>query len=204
MKIHFKHENGFFINERIFCEVYCIPENESYDELLTQGWLPSMEERSIWYQSRSCRICLDNFEISKKRNLVINKIQVTNSNNYNYELIDEFFKNYYQNIGYDIFDLYNNCSEFFNPKCVTLYYDNKLVGIARYIENTDSNLFLNLSYDLNLDRLSLGTNMFYILSNITKQQNKKYLYIYESYSDTFSYKQKLPNVEIWDGRQWTV
>lgn len=204
MKIHFKHENGFFINERIFCEVYCIPENESYDELLTQGWLPSMEERGIWYQSRSCRICLDNFEISKKRNLVINKLQVTSSDNNNYELIDEFFKNYYKNIGYDIFDLYNNCSEFFNPKVITLYYDNKLVGVARYIENTDSNLFLNLSYDLNLDKLSLGTNMFYILSNITKKQNKKYLYIYESYSDTFSYKQKLPNVEIWDGRQWTV
>jgi len=204
MKVLFKHENGFFINERIFCEVYCIPENESYDELLTQGWLPSMEENGIWYQSRSCRICLDNFQISKKRNSVINKLQVSILNNCNDKLIDKFFKKYYENMGYDIFDLYNNCSDFFNPKILTIHYNNKLVGVARYIENIDSNLFLNLSYDLTLDKLSLGTNMFYILSNITKEQNKKYLYIYESYNDTFSYKLKLPNVEIWNGRQWEV
>lgn len=107
-------------------------------------------------------------------------------------------------MGYDIFDLYNNCSDFFNPKILTIHYNNELVGVARYIENIDSNLFLNLSYDLTLDKLSLGTNMFYILSNITKEQNKKYLYIYESYNDTFSYKLKLPNVEIWNGRQWDI
>jgi len=61
---------------------------------------------------------------------------------------------------------------------------------------------LNLAYDINLSKLSLGTNLFYILADITKIQNKNYLYVYESYDHSFLYKQKLPNLNLWDGRKW--
>ena len=111
-------------------------------------------------------------------------------------------EDYYKIMGFDIMDNYHNCSKFFNPKILIIHHDKNMVGVARYIENNDSNLFLNLSYKNGYDKLSLGTNLFYILSDVTKKQNKKYLYVYETYKDAFSYKQKLPNVEIWNGREW--
>ena len=202
MRVQYKHENGFFINERVFCEVYCIPENESNDDLLKQGWLPSMEEMGIWYQSRSCRINMDYFTISKKRKYIIKKLNVSFLNENDSKIIDNFFEDYYKIMGFDIMDNYHNCSKFFNPKILIIHHDKNMVGVARYIENNDSNLFLNLSYKNGYDKLSLGTNLFYILSDVTKKQNKKYLYVYETYKDAFSYKQKLPNVEIWNGREW--
>jgi hypothetical protein len=44
--------------------------------------------------------------------------------------------------------------------------------------------------------------LYYILADITKKQNKDYLYIYESYDDSYLYKQNLPNLNLWDGTKW--
>ena len=38
MKVQFNHQNGFFLDGRVFCEVYGTAENESDDELLNLGW----------------------------------------------------------------------------------------------------------------------------------------------------------------------
>jgi hypothetical protein len=202
MKVQFNHQNGFSLDGRIFCEVYGIAENESNDELLNSGWLPSMEEKNIWYQSRSHRIELSNFEISKKRRNIIKKLTCEVSDYIQNQEVDDFFKEYYNDKGFDIMDDYNNCSKFFEPKILYLRLDGKLVAMGRYIENEKSNVFLNLAYDKNKPKLSLGTNLYYILADITKTQNKDYFYIYESYDDSFSYKQKLPNLNFWSGTKW--
>jgi arginyl-tRNA--protein-N-Asp/Glu arginylyltransferase len=68
----------------------------------------------------------------------------------------------------------------------------------------NSILFLNLAYTDLFPKLSLGTNLFFILSEYAKTQNKKYLYIYESYDNLFNYKQNFENVEIWNGREWLI
>ena len=72
MKVRFNHQNGFVLDGRVFCEVYGIAENESNDELLNLGWLPSVEEKNIWYQSRSYRIELSNFVISTNDVSILN------------------------------------------------------------------------------------------------------------------------------------
>jgi hypothetical protein len=56
------------------------------------------------------------------------------------------------------------------------------------IFNINSILFLNLAYTDLFPKLSLGTNLFFILSEYAKTQNKKYLYIYESYDNLFNYR----------------
>ena len=99
-------------------------------------------------------------------------------------------------------DEYYNCSKFFKLKMLYLRLDNKLVAVGRYVENEMSNVFLNFAYNKDNLKLSLGTNLFYILADITKKQNKDYLYIYESYDNSFSYKQKLPNLNLWNGDKW--
>lgn len=202
MKILFKHENGFFKNDRTFCEVYCLPENESFDELLNLGWLPSMDEKDIWYQARSCRLNVENFKVSSKRKNILNKLTYSVEDYKNQLYIDNFFENFYKEKKFDIFDLYENCSIFFKIKVLILKYKDEVVGFARYIENVTSNVFLNLSYTNQYTKLSLGTNLFFILQEITNLQNKKYLYIYESYDNVFTYKQEFENVEIWNGREW--
>lgn len=204
MKILFKHENGFFKNDRTFCEVYCLPENENFDELLNMGWLPSMDEKGIWYQARSCRLHIENFNLSSKRKNVLNKLNYSVEDYKNQFYIDDFFENFYREKKFDIFDLYKNCSIFFKIKVLILRYKDEIVGFARYIENETSNIFLNLSYTSQHTKLSLGTNLFFILQEITNLQNKKYLYIYESYDDVFKYKQEFENVEIWNGREWVT
>ena len=202
MKIFYNHDNGFNYDGRIFCEVSCLPEKESDDELLNEGWLPSMEDYGIWYQSRSCRLNMDDFYISHKRKNIINKLKIKNVDYKNDNLIDNFFKNYYTEKGFHIFDLYTNCSIFFKISLIQVEYQNEIVGYARFTERDESNLFLNLSYSKKYPKLSLGTNLFFILSEYTKTQNKKYLYIYESYKDVYEYKESFTNVEIWNGTKW--
>ena len=202
MKVKFKHENGFYLDGRVFCEVYGTLENESEDEVLNLGWLPSMEEKDIWYQSRSCRMELSDFVISKKRKNIIKKLTSETSDYIQTQEIDDFFHDYYNEMKFDIIDDYDNCSKFFKLKILYLRFNGKLVAAARYVENKFSNTFLNLAYDVKFPKLSLGTNLFYILADITKIQNKDYLYVYESYDNSFLYKQKLPNLNLWDGRKW--
>ena len=204
MKLYFKHENGFLKDGRIFCEVCCEPGDETDDELLNQGWLPSMEEKGVWYQSRSCRLNTYYHNISPKRRNILNKLKIDFFDYNNNKDIDEFFKSYYNKKGYEIFDLYEDCSDFFNVRIVKLIFNDYVVGYGRFTEREDSNVFLNLSYTEEFPKLSIGTNLFFILSEFTKTQNKKYLYIYESYDNLFNYKQSFENVEIWNGREWLV
>lgn len=202
MEILYKHENGFILNGRVYCEVYCQQTKETNDELLEKGWNPSMEENGIWYQSRSLRIPTDKFKISSKRRNILNKLTFKIYDYKNQLDIDKFFEKYYNSKNFEIYDLYENCSKFFNLKVLEISFNDSVIAYNRFLENQFSNLFVNLSYNDEFSKFSLGTNTFYILSEFTKNQNKKYLYIYESYDNLFSYKKKFENVEIWNGRNW--
>lgn len=204
MNIYFRHDDGFFLNGKIYCEVFCNPTTESKDELLEQGWLPQMEEKGVWYQSRSCRLNLQNFQISNKRLQILKKLKIEFSDYIKDDIVDEFYYQYYKKKNYNIFHLYQNCSQFDNLKVIKIFHNDNVVGISRICENKKSNIFLDLSYTDEFPKLSIGTNSFYILAEYTKKQNKKFLYIYESYKDFFNYKQNFDNIEIWDGRNWVI
>lgn len=202
MKILFNHRFGFVKDDRVYCEVYCKPDNETWDELLNMGWNPSMESKGMWYQSRSCRLNVKKQIISKKRNNILNKLSYRIIDYKNQKNIDDFFKKFYELKQFKIYDLYENCSSFFKIKVLEISYNNSIVCYCRYVENQESNIYLNLAYEDNINKLSLGTNSFFILSNITKSQNKNYLYVYESYDNQFHYKENFNNVEIWNGDNW--
>ena len=204
MKIYFKHDKGFMKDGRIYCETCCVADAETDDELLDAGWLPSMEEKKVWYQSRSCRLNMEQHKISTKRRNILNKLEIDIFDYQHDKSIDFFFKNYYEDKNYDIYDLYENCSEYFKVKILKITVDKEIIGYGRFTERESSNIFLNLSYNDNRPKLSIGTNLFFILSEYTKTQNKKYLYIYESYDNLFNYKQNFENVEIWNGNDWII
>ena len=161
-----------------------------------------MEEKNVWYQSRSCRLNVDNLKQSKRRINTINKLD---TNFFKYEKnikIDNFFKQYYLRKQFNIFNFYENCSDFFDVSVVEVSYKEDVVAYARFTERANSNIFLDLSYTEKFSKFSLGTNLYFILANYTKKQNKKYLYIFESYKNLYEYKENFTNVEIWDGLKW--
>ena len=204
MKIIFDHSLGHVINDRAFCEAYCLVENETPDELLELGWLPtSLFDIPYWYQSQSCRINNSKISLSYKRRKIISQLKYKI---FKYEEIkeevDSFFYDYFDNKKLNMKDFYKFNSEHFKLDVMKVTKDDKVVGYTRFQNLVRNNLGMETAYDLNFPRLSLGVTSILLLSDYTRLQNKNNLYIYESYNDYFPYKMEIPGIEFWEGEKW--
>lgn len=203
MKIIFDHSQGHVINDRVFCEAFVIPENETYDDLIELGWLPNVQPPIYWYQSQSCRINNSKISLSYKRKKIISQLEYKI---FKYEEIkeevDSFFYDYFDNKKLDLKKFYDLNSQFLNIHVMKVTKDNKVVGYTRFQNLVRNNLGMETAYDLNFPRLSLGITSILLLSDYTRLQNKNNLYIYESYNDYFPYKMEIPGIEFWEGEKW--
>ena len=203
MKIIFDHSQGHVINDRVFCEAFIIPENETYDDLIELGWLPNIQPPIYWYQSQSCRINNSKISLSYKRRKIISQLKYKI---FKYEEIkeevDSFFYDYFDNKKLDMKDFYKFNSEHFKLDVMKVTKDDKVVGYTRFQNLVRNNLGMETAYDLNFPRLSLGITSILLLSDYTRLQNKNNLYIYESYNDYFPYKMEIPGIEFWEGEKW--
>lgn len=203
MKIIFDHSQGHVINDRVFCEAFVIPENETYDDLIELGWLPNVQPPIYWYQSQSCRINNSKISLSYKRRKIISQLEYKI---FEYEEIkeevDSFFYDYFNNKKLDLKKFYDLNSKFSNIHVMKVTKDNKVVGYTRFQNLVRNNLGMETAYDLNFPRLSLGITSILLLSDYTRLQNKNNLYIYESYNDYFPYKMEIPGIEFWEGEKW--
>ena len=203
MKIIFDHSQGHVINDRVFCEAFIIPENETYDDLIELGWLPNIQPPIYWYQSQSCRINNSKISLSYKRRKIISQLEYKI---FKYEEIkeevDSFFYDYFDNKKLDLKKFYDLNSQFLNIHVMKVTKDDKVVGYTRFQNLVRNNLGMETAYDLNFPRLSLGITSILLLSDYTRLQNKNNLYIYESYNDYFPYKMEIPGIEFWEGEKW--
>ena len=203
MKIIFDHSQGHVINDRVFCEAFVIPENETYDDLIELGWLPNVQPPIYWYQSQSCRINNSKISLSYKRRKIISQLEYKI---FKYEEIkeevDSFFYDYFDNKKLDLKKFYDLNSQFLNIHVMKVTKDDKVVGYTRFQNLVRNNLGMETAYDLNFPRLSLGITSILLLSDYTSLQNKNNLYIYESYNDYFPYKMEIPGIEFWEGEKW--
>ena len=203
MKIIFDHSQGHVINDRVFCEAFVIPENETYDDLIELGWLPNVQPPIYWYQSQSCRINNSKISLSYKRRKIISQLEYKI---FKYEEIkeevDSFFYDYFDNKKLDLKKFYDLNSQFLNIHVMKVTKDDKVVGYTRFQNLVRNNLGMETAYDLNFPRLSLGITSILLLSDYTRLQNKNNLYIYESYNDYFPYKMEIPGIEFWEGEKW--
>ncbi len=203
MKIIFDHSQGHVINDRVFCEAFVIPENETYDDLIELGWLPNVQPPIYWYQSQSCRINNSKISLSYKRRKIISQLEYKI---FEYEGIkeevDSFFYDYFNNKKLDLKKFYDLNSKFSNIHVMKVTKDDKVVGYTRFQNLVRNNLGMETAYDLNFPRLSLGITSILLLSDYTRLQNKNNLYIYESYNDYFPYKMEIPGIEFWEGEKW--
>jgi len=203
MKIIFDHLHGHVINDRVFCEAFIIPEGESEDYLLENGWLPAIQPPIYWYQSQSCRINYSKISLSYKRRKIISQLEYKILKYEGIEEeVDSFFYDYFDNKKLDLKKFYDLNSQFSNIQVMKVTKDDKVVGYTRFQNLTRNNLGMETAYDLNFPRLSLGITSILLLSNYTRLQNKNNLYIYESYNDYFPYKMEIPGIEFWEGEKW--
>ena len=204
MKIIFDHSEGYVANEKVFCEVYCLAENETPDELLELGWLPtSLSDTPYWYQSQSCRINSQKVSLSYKRRKILSLL---NFEIFEYDYIknevDEFSYRYIENKNFDFKKNYDFYSKTPNLKVMRITYNNKIVGYVRFKIFNNCILLFDISYDLMFPKLSLGICSFLMMSQYGKVHNKNYVYIFESYKNHFPYKLKISGVEYFEGEDW--
>jgi hypothetical protein len=203
MKIIFDHSQGHVINDRVFCEAFVIPENETYDDLIELGWLPNVQPPIYWYQSQSCRINYSKISLSYKRRKIISQLEYKILKYEGIEEeVDSFFYDYFDNKKLDLKKFYDLNSQFLNIQVMKVTKDDKVVGYTRFQNLTRNNLGMETAYDLNFPRLSLGITSILLLSDYTRLQNKNNLYIYESYNNYFPYKMEIPGIEFWEGEKW--
>jgi len=203
MKIIFDHSQGHVINDRVFCEAFIIPENETYDDLIELGWLPNIQPPIYWYQSQSCRINNSKISLSYKRRKIISQLEYKILQYEGIkEEVDSFFYDYFDNKKLDLKKFYDLNSQFLNIHVMKVTKDDKVVGYTRFQSLVRNNLGMETAYDLNFPRLSLGITSILLLSDYTSLQNKNNLYIYESYNDYFPYKMEIPGIEFWEGEKW--
>ena len=203
MKIIFDHSHGHVINDRVFCEAFVIPENETYDDLIEHGWLPNVQPPIYWYQSKSCRINYDEKLLSTKRKKIMSqlKCEIIKYEEVKKE-VDEFFYDYFDLKNLEMKSFYDLNSQFFDIHVMKVTKDNEVVAYTRFQNLERNNLGMETAYHLKFPRLSLGVISILLLSKHTKLQNKNNLYIYESYSDYFPYKMEIPCVEFYEGEKW--
>ena len=203
MKIIFDHSQGHVINDRVFCEAFVIPESETYDDLIEQGWLPNVQPPIYWYQSKSCRVNFNEELLSSKKKKIMSQLKFEI---FKYEQIkdevDNFFYDYFEFKNLDMKSFYDLNTQFFEIHVMKITKDNEVVSYTRFQNLERNNLGMETSYHSNFPRLSLGIISILLLSKYTKLQNKNHLYIYESYTDYFPYKMDIPCVEFFEGEKW--
>ena len=204
MKLIFDHSEGYIANEKVFCEVYCLAENETPDELLELGWLPtSLSDIPYWYQSQSCRINTQKVFLSYKRRKILSLL---NFEIFEYDYIknevDEFSYRYIENKNFDFKKNYDFYSKTPNLNVMRITYNNQIVGYVRFKIFNNCILLFDISYDLMFPKLSLGICSFLMMSQYGKVHNKNYVYIFESYKNHFPYKLKISGVEYFEGEYW--
>lgn len=203
MKVIFDHSKGHVIDDRVFCEAFVIPENETFDDLIESGWLPNVQPPVYWYQSQSCRINIDKIDLSYRRKKIISSLEYEIiSYIENKEEVDNFFYKYFDNKELEIRSFYDLNSTFFDLQIMKVKKDNQVVAFTRFQNLERNNLGMETAYDLNYPKISLGVTSILLLSKYTKSQNKNYLYIYESYENYFPYKLEIRGAEIWEGEKW--
>jgi hypothetical protein len=203
MKIIFDHLHGHIKDNRVFCEVFAIPEEETEEELLELGFLPNVQPPIYWYQAKSCRINNEKVVLSHKRKKLLSQLEIEVMSYSDHKKdVDLFFENYFKWKEFDILEYYNNNSIYGDLKIMKVKLNNVVVAYTRFREFENVLLGLETAFIHTELKFSLGKDSILLLSNYGKTQGKNYLYIYESYQDYFPYKLEITGAEFWEGEKW--
>ena len=166
MKIIFDHLHGHIKDNRVFCEVFVIPEEETEEELLELGFLPNVQPPIYWYQAKSCRINNEKVVLSHKRRKLLSQLEIeVISYSDNKKDVDLFFEDYFKWKKFDILEYYNNNSIYGDLKIMKVKLDNVVVAYTRFREFENVLLGLETAFIHTELKFSFGKDSILLLSN---------------------------------------
>ena len=188
MKLRISHLHGIYDDHTgaDLCELFCVPEHESYKELFESGWLPTTNGE--WYQSRSSRVKI--LPISSRRKYELKKIEVSKIGDYK-KIFEESKSLYPIRVIDDINVAISYPHEIY-------YFNNSVVSIVSVFDNIP---FISATFGGRLRKDGITPMTVYYHLNRLIGNTYDYLYIAEWYSQ-FNYKSNFPNFEWWNGEKW--
>jgi hypothetical protein len=177
MKLIFDHTKSIYNGVEPLIYLDAERDNETAKFMFENGWIPYYEEeKEYWYQTKSSRLKIE--KISQRRKKELSKIKIT-SQTKNQQINLPFSLDFYN---YGVFE--------------DFFFDDIFWGRIIFIEDQVMFAIMNQTSS----KKSYGTLSYYYLLD---KLNGMYEYLYiTDYFDNFSYKDKLPNFEYWDGKKW--
>jgi hypothetical protein len=147
MKIVFDHLHGYVKDNKIFCEAFAIPEEETEEQLLELGFLPNYQPSIYWYQSQSCRINSEKVILSHNREKLLSQFEIeVIPYSENKKEVDLFYEDYFIRKGFDIIDYYISNSSYDDLKVMKVKLGNVVVAYTRFREFENVLLALEISF----------------------------------------------------------
>lgn len=218
MKIYHKEFCHQYKNYLFGYTLHALREEDLIDDIYVKGFLPftgNTEIINTFYMARSCRVVLENFELSSENRRILKKI-----------LPGAFIKTKKAGAAYIQDESFLHfCLEYFNTRHgegiftkerlqfvlsfshevnVIKYADENEKVIAYVIEAEGKNAaqYWFSFYDINEDLPSLG--LWLMLDGIITAKEKKlqYYYLGTVYGEKALYKTNFKSLEYWDGNAW--
>lgn len=200
MKIRFDTTSGVDTKKwECLLAVSCTPDDETPDQLLSEGWLFDPITRD-WYMSRSVRIDLSKWSASDSA--------INSTSNYDWREISalddsdlEMLRSYRRERG-----IINYPHDTFKS-CGTVKLEKGFSGLGNcwymVVHFGSSSLYPICAFDKLGTKTSPGKACWTRACQTSKERGAKYLYTYEGYGFASAYKASFSGFEWWDGANWS-
>lgn len=203
MKVYFDHITGFGKIKHIdfiMSEPYGIlGVNEAPEDAIKEGWVPWSDGR--WYNIRSVRINLQEYQPSKTTKKLAKRVIVENgnieANLEEYKLLYSKYCEYHKFQRHIKFDDFKQCS-------VIEYWDGDLIGISLYRVFGKQFIAYEFIWDYADPKLSLGTIAQMVECETAKLLGCEYVYLLGGYEQCCLYKSNYRGFEFWTGQEWST
>jgi len=215
MKIVFS-ENAPLYSQYLFpYSIYGISEDgDNLDDIYAKGFIPTRIQKGLYYMARSTRVNLENFKESselrridrKTEGLSIKTIELSQFK-YDYTLGKQMKDFYDTKFGKKTLSAQKakwlfTSGAFSHVLLYTFAESNKIIGYC--IVNINENImhYAYPFYSLELDMPNLGMGMMLKATQWSRGQEKEFVYLGTSYTDSSLYKTQFPGFEWYTGNSW--
>lgn len=205
MRLVFDHTRGFgkMTEQVVFYSPYgAIFEKHEYNKALEEGWFPV--DNTIWYQSRSTRINVNDYTPSRTTKKLAKKISFfpdVSLNEYKKDRFREIYKKYREKkkfvSDYSIDDMITN-----SHGQIIYAYENNIIGFMFFKTIGKNFLAVEFAWDYEKPNLSLGSVNIFYAHRLAKFKKCDYIYMGAGYESVCAYKANYEGFEWWSGYSW--
>lgn len=226
MRLFFDHIAGKTEDcEIIYAPACAIFDIDEYESALENGWtittnwyhnknewfLEQLEKgETIWYQSRTSRLKVDEFKMKsrhRKRIKKFSELSVDVFNQFDVDVLLGIYQKYLTQRGY--IDMYGDKHPFEKPQygneryIIVFSYKEKPIAFSIQDVIGNSAVALQFCWDYVNPELGIGTINKYVQLELMKELGVEYMYLGTSYEKNSIKKADYPGFQWWNGRHWS-